>query len=55
MLLQKHDGIIIRSETKITADIINEVSNIKCIGRAGTGTDNIDIIAATRKGIIVLK
>lgn len=52
--LQKHDGLIVRSATKVTADVI-EASNLSIIGRAGTGTDNIDSTAATQKGVIVMK
>ncbi|KAK2581387.1 hypothetical protein KPH14_005071 [Odynerus spinipes] len=52
--LQNHDALIVRSETKVTADIISSTSNLRVIGRAGTGVDNIDLQAATRKGIVVL-
>ena len=44
-----------RSATKVTADIINAATNLKIIGRAGTGVDNIDCDAATKHGIIVMK
>ena len=47
--------MIVRSDTKVTKDVINSVSNLKVIGRAGTGVDNIDLEAATKKGITVLK
>jgi D-3-phosphoglycerate dehydrogenase len=55
-LLQKigdYDGLIIRSATKVTADVIERAGNLKAIGRAGIGVDNIDIEAATKRGIIV--
>src|SRR5215213_4986564 len=55
-LLQKigdYDGLIIRSATKVTADVIGRAVNLKAIGRAGIGVDNIDIEAATKHGIIV--
>ncbi|XP_047364033.1 hydroxypyruvate reductase [Vespa velutina] len=52
--LQNHDALIVRSETKVTADVISASSNLRVIGRAGTGVDNIDLQAATRKGILVL-
>ena len=52
---QKYDGLIVRSATKVTADIINAATNLKIIGRAGTGVDNIDCDAATKHGIIVMK
>ena len=48
-----YDAILIRSATKLTADLIDRADNLKVIGRAGTGVDNVDITAATRRGIIV--
>ncbi len=48
------DGLIVRSGTKVTADIIAEAKEMKVIGRAGAGVDNIDVGAATRKGIVVM-
>lgn len=52
---QDYDALIVRSETKVTAEIINSAPNLRVIGRAGTGVDNIDLQAATRRGIVVLK
>lgn len=52
---QDYDGLIVRSDTKVTADIINSATQLKVIGRAGAGVDNIDIQAASAKNIIVLK
>ena len=52
---QKYDGLIVRSATKVTADVIKAGTNLKIIGRAGTGVDNIDCKAATERGIIVMK
>ena len=55
-LLQKigdYDGLIIRSATQVTADVIERAGKLKAIGRAGIGVDNIDIEAATKHGIIV--
>ena len=49
-----YDGLAIRSATKVTADIIAKASNLKAIGRAGIGVDNVDIPAATAKGIVVM-
>jgi len=54
-LLQNYDGLIVRSATKVTADVIKAGKNLKIIGRAGTGVDNIDIPAASLQGIIVMK
>jgi D-3-phosphoglycerate dehydrogenase / 2-oxoglutarate reductase len=48
-----YDAILIRSATKMTAELIELAINLKVIGRAGTGVDNVDIAAATRRGIIV--
>jgi D-3-phosphoglycerate dehydrogenase / 2-oxoglutarate reductase len=48
------DGIIVRSRTQVTAPVINGGSRLKAIGRAGIGTDNIDVAAATERGIVVL-
>ena len=48
-----YDAILIRSATKMTADLIERGTRLKVIGRAGTGVDNVDIPAATRRGVIV--
>jgi D-3-phosphoglycerate dehydrogenase len=48
-----YDAILIRSATKMTPELIDLATNLKVIGRAGTGVDNVDIPAATRRGIIV--
>jgi D-3-phosphoglycerate dehydrogenase len=47
------DGIVIRSQTKLTRDLIELGSKLKVIGRAGTGVDNVDVEAATRRGVVV--
>ena len=47
------DGILIRSATQLTGDLIDRAENLKVIGRAGTGVDNVDVDAATRRGIVV--
>ena len=49
-----YDGWVIRSGTKITADLIEAATNLKVIGRAGVGYENIDADAATKKGIVVM-
>ena len=49
----KYDAIIIRSATRMTGEIIEAAENLKVIGRAGIGVDNVDVAAATKKGIIV--
>ena len=48
-----YDAIIIRSATKLTADLIEKGTRLRVIGRAGVGVDNVDVEAATRRGIIV--
>ena len=47
------DAIVIRSATKLTADVLEHAGRLKVIGRAGVGVDNVDVAAATRKGIVV--
>ena len=49
-----YDGWVIRSGTKITAELIGAAKNLKVIGRAGVGFENIDVDAATQKGIVVM-
>jgi len=49
----RYDAIIVRSATKVTADLISRGDNLKVIGRAGVGIDNVDVEAATRRGIVV--
>ncbi|MFC1483399.1 hydroxyacid dehydrogenase, partial [Candidatus Margulisiibacteriota bacterium] len=53
-IIPQYDGVIVRSGTKITEKIITAASKLKVIGRAGVGVDNIDVKAATKKGIVVL-
>ncbi|HEY7933234.1 MAG TPA: phosphoglycerate dehydrogenase [Solirubrobacteraceae bacterium] len=48
-----YDGIVIRSATKMTAELIEKATNLKAIGRAGVGVDNVDVVAATKRGIVV--
>ncbi len=48
-----YDGILIRSASKLTADILSHATNLKAIGRAGVGVDNVDVPAATKRGIVV--
>lgn len=49
-----YDAIIVRSQTKITADVIAAAERLKVVGRAGVGVDNIDVEAATARGVIVM-
>jgi D-3-phosphoglycerate dehydrogenase len=48
-----YEGILIRSATKLTAELIEQATNLRAIGRAGVGVDNVDVEAATKRGIIV--
>jgi len=48
-----YEGILIRSATKLTAELIERGTNLRAIGRAGVGVDNVDVEAATKRGIIV--
>jgi len=48
-----YDAIVIRSATKLTADVLEHAERLKVIGRAGVGVDNVDVEAATRRGIVV--
>ncbi len=53
-IIKDYNGLIVRSETKVTPDLIELMDNMEVIGRAGAGVDNINLEAATRKGIIVM-
>ena len=53
-IIANYDGLAIRSATKVTADILNVATNMKVVGRAGIGVDNVDIVAATKRGVIVM-
>jgi D-3-phosphoglycerate dehydrogenase len=48
-----YDAIVIRSATKLTADVLERADRLKVIGRAGVGVDNVDVETATRRGIVV--
>lgn len=52
--LPQYDGILIRSATKMTEDLIERAAKLKVIGRAGVGVNNVDVPAATKRGIIVV-
>lgn len=53
-IIGEYDGLIVRSETKVTKEIIEHASKLKVVGRAGTGLDNVDAKEASKKGIIVM-
>ncbi|MGI8566070.1 MAG: phosphoglycerate dehydrogenase [Pyrinomonadaceae bacterium] len=52
--VRNYDGLIVRSETKVTAPLMDAAGRLRAIGRAGVGVDNIDVPAATARGIIVM-
>ena len=47
-------GMIVRSQTKVTAEILNAAKRLRVVGRAGVGVDNVDVETATRRGVLVL-
>ena len=51
--LKDCEGLIVRSETKVTADLLDAANSLRVIGRAGVGVDNIDVSAATIRGVVV--
>jgi len=48
-----YDAVVVRSATKLTADVLEHAGRLRVIGRAGVGVDNVDVDAATRRGIVV--
>lgn len=53
-IIGEYDALVVRSETKVTADVLTAATRLRVVGRAGVGVDNIDIDAATRQGVMVL-
>ena len=53
-VIPEYDAMIVRSATKVTARIFEKADRLKVVGRAGVGVDNIDLEAATRKGVLVV-
>src|SRR3546814_17728291 len=53
-IIGQYDGLAIRSATKVTQDILDAATNLKVVGRAGIGVDNVDIPAASAKGVVVM-
>lgn len=53
-IIAAYDALVVRSETKVTKGVLETAVNLKVVGRAGVGVDNIDVPAATKKGVIVL-
>ncbi|HEY0173039.1 MAG TPA: phosphoglycerate dehydrogenase [Pyrinomonadaceae bacterium] len=48
------DGLVVRSETRVTAELLESAARLRVIGRAGVGVDNIDVAAATQRGVVVM-
>lgn len=53
-VIGEYDALVVRSATKVTEDVLDAATNLKAIGRAGIGVDNIDVEGATKRGIIVM-
>jgi len=53
-IIGQYDGLAIRSATKVTKEILEAATNLKVVGRAGIGVDNVDIPAASAKGVVVM-
>ena len=53
-MIGEFDGLAIRSSTNVTAELLEHASNLKVVGRAGIGVDNVDVPACTRRGIVVM-
>ncbi|PSJ37610.1 phosphoglycerate dehydrogenase [Allosphingosinicella deserti] len=53
-IIGQYDGLAIRSATKVTADVLEAATNLKVVGRAGIGVDNVDIPAASARGVVVM-
>ncbi|XP_046649852.1 D-3-phosphoglycerate dehydrogenase-like [Daphnia pulicaria] len=52
--IQNYEVLIVRSETKVTDEVLAAATKLRLVGRAGTGLDNVDISAATRRGVLVM-
>src|SRR5215210_62296 len=48
------EGLVVRSETKVTAELMDSALRLRAVGRAGVGVDNIDVQAATARGVVVM-
>ncbi len=53
-IIGDYEGLVVRSATKVTPDLLAQASRLKVVGRAGTGVDNVDINTATKRGIVVM-
>jgi D-3-phosphoglycerate dehydrogenase len=53
-IIPNYEALLVRSETKVTAELLTAAKNLKVVARAGVGVDNVDVQAATRLGIVVV-
>ena len=53
-IIEGYEGLVVRSSTKVTAELVERAARLKVVGRAGTGVDNVDMDAATKRGIVVM-
>ncbi len=53
-IIGDYDGLAIRSATKVTKELLDAATNLKVVGRAGIGVDNVDIRSATARGVVVM-
>jgi D-3-phosphoglycerate dehydrogenase / 2-oxoglutarate reductase len=53
-IIPEYDALIVRSETKVTAELLKAAKKLKVVARAGVGVDNVDVSAATKLGVIVV-
>jgi D-3-phosphoglycerate dehydrogenase len=53
-IIGSYDALVVRSATKVTKELLDKAINLKVVGRAGSGLDNVDIAAATKKGVVVM-
>lgn len=55
IIFQKYDALVVRSASQVTKQVIDAGAKLKVVGRAGAGVDNIDVEAAGKKGVGVIK
>src|SRR6478752_5271272 len=53
-IIPEFSALVVRSETKVNAKVLEAAKSLKVVGRAGVGTDNVDLDAATKRGVIVM-
>ena len=53
-IIGEYDALVVRSQTKVTKRVLDAAKKLRIIGRAGVGVDNVDVDAATRRGVIVM-